>query len=231
LDNIRKRSKSLSEEQVEGLVATYDGGVRHVDAVLEELIEGWRADGLLDNAILIITSDHGESLGQRYGRIKGHGKMFEDGLHVPLIVRFPDGFRAGEREAGRVSLVDIVPTVLEAAGLELDARLPGVSLRQTPSPERLIMASRPPSRAYYSGPWKVVTFDKDPSMLFNLDEDPLELDAPKHAGRAEGMGLELEAAIQARWASRPAFDAPAIPAGAYEKQMRAQLDALGYAGD
>lgn len=227
----REGKERLTDDQVEALVATYDGGVRYVDGVLEELIEGWRAQGLLDNSILIITADHGESLGQRYGRIKGHGKMFEEALHVPMIVRFPDGYRAGEREPGRVSMVDVVPTVLEAAGLEADARLPGISLREKPDPGRLIMASRPPTRVHYKGPWKVISIEGKHWTLFNLDEDPLELDARKHEERAQSLFDELTRAFDADWASRPAFDGPPIPAGEYEKQMREQLDALGYAGD
>lgn len=227
----REGKDHLTDDQIEALVATYDGGVRYVDGELEGLIEGWRARGLLDNSILIITADHGESLGQRSRRIKGHGKMFEDALHVPMLVRFPDGYRAGEREAGRVSMVDVVPTVLEAVGLEVDARLPGFSLREKPDPKRLIMASRPPTRAYYKGPWKVITIEGKRWTLFNLDEDPLELDPQKHEERALGQFEELSEAIGADWATRPAFDGPPIPAGEYEEQMRAQLDALGYAGD
>ncbi len=224
--------QKLEPLESEAMIALYDGKIRYVDSVLEDWIESWRRRGLLDNAILIITADHGENLGhRRNGDLGGHGKLFEEGLHIPLLVRFPDGYRAGERSDALVSLVDVVPTVLEAARLPLDPRLPGVSLRG-PIPEERVVGAQKGSHARMRWPWKlqVVGFN---SHLVNLEEDPLEQnplteDDPRFGPIATGLLEDYKAQL----AARPGFDAPAIPAlEAESDELQRELEALGYAGE
>lgn len=227
----RKARIRLDDDQTEALRATYDGGIRFIDDQLAIAIETWRESGLLDDAVLIITADHGESLGQRDGLLRGHGAMYEEALHVPLLVRFPDGYRAGEREAGRVGIVDIVPTLLEAARIEPDERLPGQSLRQRPKQDRVFTSYRAPLTAYVRGPWKVIRREGNEPQLYHLENDPLELSPISDLEAANGTWNELESWLESDLASRPSLATPPIPAHPYDKGMRAQLEALGYAGD
>jgi arylsulfatase A-like enzyme len=98
----------------------YDGEIRYADAEIGRLLEALRAGGRLENTVVIVTSDHGESLGE-------HDYWFEHGLYayeatcrVPLIVRLPGGRpgrRPGRRE-GDMSLVDLTPTLLDYLGLD-----------------------------------------------------------------------------------------------------------------
>ena len=123
----------LDADQLDALVAMYDGGIRYTDAKVGSWLEDWRERGLLDRAVLIVTSDHGEALGQRAGDLDNHGGMYQEGLRIPLLVRFPDGRMAGESRAHAVNSVDIVPTVLELAGLEPDPAAAGLpALRRAP---------------------------------------------------------------------------------------------------
>lgn len=227
----QKNLVALDEDQTEALIATYDGGIRFVDDQLAVAIESWRECGLLEESVLIITADHGESLAQRRGMLRGHGAMYEEALHVPLLVRFPDGFRAGQREAGRACIVDIVPTVLEAARLDPDERLPGQSLRLPPDPDRVFLAHRPPLTSYLRGPHKVIHREGMDPWLYHLGDDPLELKRGDDVEAAQAMLKELKAWMDADLASRPSLAAPPIPGTPYEEKMRAQLESLGYAGD
>lgn len=101
------------------VVARYDGEIRYADAELGRLLDHLRADGTLDDTLVVVTSDHGESLGE-------HRYWFEHGVYayeatcrVPLIVRPPAslGAEAGVR-AGDVSLTDLAPTLLDLLGVE-----------------------------------------------------------------------------------------------------------------
>ena len=107
----------------------YDGEVHYVDAEIGRLVDALRADGRLADTIVIVTADHGESLGE-------HSYWFEHGRHayevtcrVPLIVRLPDAMRrrpAPGRRDSDLSLVDLTPTLLELLDLPQLRRLDGV---------------------------------------------------------------------------------------------------------
>jgi arylsulfatase A-like enzyme len=78
-------SKVLTRVEFEYLESLYDGEIRYTDEVLGELLESLAAIGFLDNAVVVVTSDHGEEFGEHGGVLHG-GKLFEELLHVPLII-------------------------------------------------------------------------------------------------------------------------------------------------
>lgn len=80
---------------------------------LARLLNDLEADGLTDNTIVVVTTDHGDGL----PRMKR--TIYDSGIKVPLMVRFPDGRRAGEKHNKLVSFVDIGPTFLSLAGLDV----------------------------------------------------------------------------------------------------------------
>ncbi|MDA1264548.1 MAG: sulfatase [Planctomycetota bacterium] len=220
----------LDPPQLEAMISMYDGKIRYVDDTLERWIEGWRDAGALDNTLVIITSDHGESLGQRGGLISGHGRMWQDALHIPLIVRFPDGYRAGEHEQGLVSLVDVVPTILETVRLDADPRMPGVSLRGEHLPDRVVGAFRPPFHARLRFPWKLRGTKGDATSLHNLETDPHELDRVVNKELFFEITEDLERSFQQVLEGCAPLDAPPIPAIEMSQETRAELNALGYGG-
>src|SRR5262249_29376716 len=93
----------------------YLGEVLYTDAELTKLLDGLDALGLADATVVTLTADHGEEFGEH--GLPGHGKaLFEESLHVPLIVRAPGIAPAGARVPALASLIDVVPTALELAG-------------------------------------------------------------------------------------------------------------------
>lgn len=93
----------------------YVGDVSTADALLGELMDMLKDHGLYDDAIIIVTSDHGENLGD-HGLMDHHFGVFETLLAVPLVVRAPELLPPGMRD-DPVMLTDIFPAVLEAAGI------------------------------------------------------------------------------------------------------------------
>lgn len=104
------------KEDLEIMTALYDGELNYLDHKIGELLEFLKSLNLLDNTVVIITSDHGDSLGEH--EELGHRKvLFEQLTHVPLIVRYPERFKAGVRNSELVQLSDLFPTILELAGV------------------------------------------------------------------------------------------------------------------
>jgi len=110
------------------LLNDYDAGIHEADQHLGQLFDAIRAAGRWDDALIIITSDHGESF-LDHGLHVGHGLLLNDSeLQVPLIVRLPGAVGAGKRFDELVGLVDIPRTVMEVVGLSPDEDLQGESL-------------------------------------------------------------------------------------------------------
>ncbi len=110
---------------VEGLAARYRAEVESADAGLGILIEGLRERGLLSETALVVTSDHGENLGE-HALYFHHGGLYRTTVHVPLIILAPG--RAAQRVKSLVETVDIAPTVLELAGAPAWVPMRGLSL-------------------------------------------------------------------------------------------------------
>ncbi len=132
-----ERDPVPAELPLEDIIARYDETLLKVDGWLGKLFELLRARGLYEDAVIVVTGDHGESFGpQAYG----HGIMRGEVLHVPLILKLPRGEHAGRRVAAPVQLVDLFPTLLELAGANAQASQPhGTSLLS------LLEAEEPPA--------------------------------------------------------------------------------------
>ncbi len=112
---------------VEYLSDLYDAEIACLDHEIGRLVEKLRTMGLLENTLLIITSDHGENLG-RHGLLEHMFSLHRTICHVPLIVRLPGGERAGEVRDEVVRLEDLLPTILEVCGLPIPRSLDGESI-------------------------------------------------------------------------------------------------------
>ena len=97
----------------------YYGGVSQADKLIGGLVEELRAQGILDDTLVIVTADHGESLGEEQGttRLFEHSHMVQTNLRIPLVMRYPKAFTAGKRVAARTDEIDVFPTVVELAHL------------------------------------------------------------------------------------------------------------------
>ena len=100
------------------------------DASLGALIDGLRMRGLAENTLWIIYGDHGEAFGQHEGNYGHTFFLYEENIHVPLVIAVPGMVRREIRTTTVTSLVDIAPTVLDLLGLPPQSGLQGESALQ-----------------------------------------------------------------------------------------------------
>jgi len=105
----------------------YAGEVRYVDSAIGRLFERLTKLGEADRTLVVVTSDHGEEFGE-HGGVQHAQTIYEEVLHVPLILRAPRLVPAGVRVPGPVSLVDLLPTVLDLLGIPPPPATDGRSL-------------------------------------------------------------------------------------------------------
>jgi arylsulfatase A-like enzyme len=111
---------AMAPGDLDQVVSLYDGEIRHADLYVGRLLDRLRSEGLLDDTVVVLTSDHGDEF-YEHGR-SGHGQHLLDSmLLVPLIMRYPAVIPAGRVVDRQVRLMDIGPTILEAAGLRVPA--------------------------------------------------------------------------------------------------------------
>jgi len=122
-DAINDGTVVLTPEEIEAMQAVYDGSIRYIDDQLERFFAALEQRGLWENTVVCVVADHGEEF-LEHGRVgHGHG-LYENLVRVPWFLRVPG--IAAERREEAVSLVDLFPTLVAAAGLVTDARVAGI---------------------------------------------------------------------------------------------------------
>ena len=222
-------------------VSLYDGEIASVDQEVGLVIRALRASAMKDHTVVVITSDHGESLGE-HDYYFDHGEnVFEPSLRIPLIVVNP-GSPAGRRSAAWASTLDLLPTVLDAVKVSWPPDLAGVSLlgvvegKAAPRRDRLFAQNDRNLIATFDQQFKIVASPEGEGARFALydrEKDPGETrDVAKEQAeglRAERRELELFVERSDReWArTRPLLEGrpegPRLTAEACER-----LRALGY---
>lgn len=235
------------------IVDRYDAEIRFVDEQLRRL---HAAVAALPGATLwVVTADHGEGLGQH--RFMGHGKAYEEGLHVPLLFHASDGALAPRRVGALVSHVDVAGTLLELAGQSPMARGEGRSLlpwlrgqeaagRPGVFAQRGAIASGPGVRrlpqedagdlsgeqyAWIESRWKYLHHESGADELYDLERDPHEtrdLLAEAAPNQEPPEAARLREALLRRLAELSSRKADAGAAPDLDAETREELRALGY---
>jgi len=238
-----------SDEDLWLQTATYDAAIAELDTLFAALLDGLRTQGRLDNTIVVVTSDHGEHLGEKH-LLDHQFSAYEPLLRVPLVVHAPGALPAG-RDARPVSTIDLHPTLLRLCGVSDDAARPGITFDLSTAPEerrRLGACPAPmlavlqdarrrhpafdPSpwrrsiHALYEGAWKLIAGSDGRTELYNVVADPLEQNdlLKSNAAEAERLLADLgawRAALRSASATGGG-EAPLTPA------QRKRLEALGY---
>ncbi len=190
---------------VEYILAQYDGAVAYMDACIQTLFTSLASLGLEENTIVVLNSDHGETLYDHDCYFDHHG-LYDQTLHVPLILRYPGKLPAGKRVAGYNTQQDLLPTLMELCSIESNIAFDGKSLLP-------MLRGEVPSHAsefyitectwmrkhgWRTPQWKLIEalepdfHFKPPLELYNLVEDPGEL-----VNLAEAQP-EMAAALQKR---------------------------------
>jgi arylsulfatase A-like enzyme len=108
----------MTPEELRHTRALYAGEVTFVDKWLGVLLDRIRDLGLCDNSLIMFTSDHGEPFGEHGIVRKAQPWGYEELAHIPWLIRHPDGLGAGQRVDGFVQPPDMMPTILDALGIE-----------------------------------------------------------------------------------------------------------------
>jgi len=169
------------------VIAQYDGAVAYMDACMQSLFTQLESLGILDDTIVALNSDHGETLYDHACWFDHHG-LYDVTLHVPLIIRYPKKAPAGLRIQGYNQHKDLMPTLLELAGVKTDLKLDGRSLMRLVRGKKSSFESSfyitectwMRKHGWRTPEWKLIValepdFHFKPQVeLYNLVEDPEE---------------------------------------------------------
>lgn len=154
-------------------VSQYDGEIRYFDEHFGRLIQALKQLGMYDDALIILTADHGEGMGER-DYYFAHGEfVYGNLIHVPLIVKYGSGHKGVRPEIAQT--LDIVPTILEVAGIAPGEGYRGSSLLGEIPSGRAIFSEKPGMYALIKDGLKLIKHADPPAMeLYNLGDDPAE---------------------------------------------------------
>ncbi len=201
------------------LRAKYFGNVTVLDNAVGRVLAALEESGQADRTVVVFTSDHGDSLGDR--GMLGKRSFYEEVSKVPMLISVPWLTGSGRRVAGSFGHVDLVPTMLELMGVEPPEHLQGRSRVDVLAGEGSLeddvfmqwhggratislgdaLVERMSTNAWRSvvtpDRWKLNLSDGDQCELYDLNTDPLELnnlfDAPEHRDRARDMAARIRA--------------------------------------
>lgn len=224
----------------------YDGEIRYTDEHIKKLLDRLAALGLTDKTIIVLTADHGEGLGQH--NWPQHGRVWNEQLHVPLMIRFPGAENIKPRRIPLlVSLLDVMPTVV--AHLSADW---APAFAEQASGRNVLVANFEPSPVLShrsardcgdnSGPrdalttpgWRFLAYPRHGHLLFDLTTDPYELQntfVPD--SEAATRWIETRKRIVRAYKTRGVRlrEGMSTEAVALSRQRIQQLQSIGYTGD
>jgi choline-sulfatase len=170
---------NLPEEMIRKSIAAYYGFVTYTDHCVGQLLDAIKDAGLADDTIIVYSSDHGEMLYQN-GICEKH-TFFEDAVRIPLIMSLPGLIPEGMRTEALASNVDVLPTILSMAGVEVPGSVEGNSLEPAfagkPVHDRIYAEyyhSLDPCRMVRDSRYKYIHTEEDICELYDLENDPLE---------------------------------------------------------
>jgi arylsulfatase A-like enzyme len=227
-------STSLTAGELELLRDLYDGELVRLDHSLKALVETWNARGT--NGVIVVTSDHGESLGER--NLLGHGTtVWPEMLRVPLVVAAPGRWEGGQAVKQPVQLEEVFDAILAFAGLAPEAASPLHEARLgKPRQAPILAAVRPPPywgrnvgpafagrwTLFKDGPWTLVTQGDGARQLFHASDPAMTRDR----STADPAVLErLAQSAETAFTESPTTATGPIP---LEEDVVESLRALGY---
>lgn len=239
----RGQFAAKDQSWLDASVALYDEEILYSDRAIGHLLSHLRALGLDETTLVVATADHGEGLMQ-HGHMEHGVHLYEEGVRVPLVFRWKGELAAGLTVAEPMSLVDLMPTLVDLIGVPWDGSTDGRSLaavvrgQHALDPEHPVFLQRRPyepqkiGRIFVSGEqwgirraeWKLIVGETDgQQQLFNLSIDPRELTnvANYHPNEVASLRAELDA-----WRARAPVRVD--PRNDLTTDEREALRALGY---
>lgn len=189
----------------------YYGMISYIDEKVGRLVDVLEKTGQIGNTIVILTADHGEMMGERGMWFKQH--FFEWASSVPFIVYAPDRFKPA-RVRENISLIDLLPTLTDlaaggsfgdyAAPIDGQSLVPALNGDTSDMSDVVISefaadGSTGPSRMVKKGPWKLMWLEGVDTLLYNVDEDPNEVNNRAADSNCADIRAELEAILFDNW--------------------------------
>mgnify|MGYP006290137861 CR=1 FL=1 len=234
------RGTEVPERERRNMVAQYDGSIASFDHELGGLLAEIEDRGLARETLVVVTSDHGEEFYEHGGWGHGHS-MYEELIHVPLILRWTGRLPAGHVDRTAFRQIDLAPTILGAVGLVEGHEAPGMEGlnlwpilssatelgRDLPVMSELYGGGHA-LQAMRKGRHKVIRArmeERESVQLFDLAEDPAELHdlSEERPDLAAALLSELESLH-----AEAAADRRDVESGAMDEGLRERLRALGY---
>lgn len=206
-------SVEVTEAEIRRSRAAYWGLVTRIDVMIGQMLDALRENDLLDNTLIIYTSDHGDMLGE-HGLWWKH-VFYEESVKVPLIVSWPGVIEAGQRCENVVSALDVNATILDALGapalpnssgrsfLPLIDGSDGANWEDVAYSEYCQHQFCPDGGCYQrmirAGDWKLIYYHGQPPQLFNLAEDPDEFIDRASDPSCQSIIKDLTAQVLTDW--------------------------------
>lgn len=191
----------LSEREINHGIAHYDGSIRYIDSQIVRIFDFLKKEGIEQKTLVIIASDHGESLGDHEIYFNHGTNLYEENIKVPLILKNAEFIPEGKIIKERISLIDLVPTIIGILGIPAISCIDGRSLMGLmrghenkfdsaifsetvenyweKNRRSYIPGIKGKWRSIIIGDWKMIYIphpEKDIFELYNLKEDPKEME-------------------------------------------------------
>ena len=212
---------------------SYDAAIATTDAAIARLVAVLKAHKLFDDALIVVAADHGQSLG-------AHGEdthgifLYDETIHVPLLVKLP-GNQPAKRVSARVGLVDVAPTILEAAALPVPSAMQGQSL------VRIAKSASPPDQPVYARSdfpqrafgWSPLESWRAGKYLYIRAPKPELYDLAADPGAARNLAATSKATLETIAAQLDSFDRHFTAQGRSTELTSSEMQklaSLGYVG-
>jgi len=173
--------------QADPMRKLYDGEISYLDQCLDELIEYLKREGLYENTLIILTADHGEEFYEHSGWWHGN-TLYDEQIHIPLIIKYPQGRFKGTLVKEMVRTLDIAPTILDYVSSQIPPAMQGKSLLHNyqlrPPQDQVIFSEENLEynvlKSLRSEQWKLILANQDnprglaPQELYQVKHDPGE---------------------------------------------------------
>gem|GEM_PF-2201552 len=236
LIDINKQKILVTERDIRHLRALYDGNLNYIDHILGEIFKAIKSNGIYDNSLIIITSDHGEGL-MEHGYLFHNQYVYEESIHVPLILKFPKSYNLIQKKIETiVELIDLYPTILDYLGIWYQQNLiQGKSLvpliKSMPGYSKQMIYSRGHGELFsFSsrfGNYKYIYHaPKVSEELYDISQDLEEKNnlVATHTNLVGYYKMKVLQWILQQWDSYQGFGLPKK----YSKKQLESLKALGY---